>query len=268
MSHLGKRLSALIDGELSGSQRERVLGHLARCESCRGEAVALRMLKRRMLALGAASASAPLTERLISLAIMGTPAGPAAGAGEWPWAARRARPGALRAGRALRSLAGTALVLLGLAVPAAFLAGGDRHDPGPSITPAVDLFAAQQAITAGEMPVHTIAASGPPAQAPAPGSRAHLAVPRSRAQSAALPPGATASGSTRRPPRCVTGRHGSPRSHGIAASPRPAPVRAPRQVVGVLAAHVSGPQGVGVLAAHVGGPRGVSWFSARCVRAH
>ena len=42
MSHLGQRLSALIDGELSDSQRDRVLAHLAGCDECRQEAVALR----------------------------------------------------------------------------------------------------------------------------------------------------------------------------------------------------------------------------------
>jgi RNA polymerase sigma-70 factor (ECF subfamily) len=54
--HLGERLSALIDGELSDTQRERVLAHLAGCEDCRREAVALRLLKRRMHALGDAAA--------------------------------------------------------------------------------------------------------------------------------------------------------------------------------------------------------------------
>ena len=39
--HLGERLSALIDGELSDTQRERVLAHLAGCEDCRREAAAL-----------------------------------------------------------------------------------------------------------------------------------------------------------------------------------------------------------------------------------
>ena len=42
MSHLGHRLSALIDGELDGMERDRVLVHLAGCDSCREDAVALR----------------------------------------------------------------------------------------------------------------------------------------------------------------------------------------------------------------------------------
>ena len=67
MSHLGHRLSALIDGELSHAQRERVLAHLAKCEPCRQEAAALRMLKQRMHALGDATANTALTDRLVAL---------------------------------------------------------------------------------------------------------------------------------------------------------------------------------------------------------
>jgi anti-sigma factor RsiW len=68
VSHLGHRLSALIDGELDDVERDRVLVHLAGCEPCRSEAVALRILKRRMNALGEAAADSALTRRLIGLA--------------------------------------------------------------------------------------------------------------------------------------------------------------------------------------------------------
>ena len=61
--HLGERLSALIDGELSDAQRERVLAHLAKCDECRQEAAALRLLKRRMHGLGEAAAADALTWR-------------------------------------------------------------------------------------------------------------------------------------------------------------------------------------------------------------
>lgn len=43
--HLGDRLSALIDGELSHDSRERVLAHLATCVRCKAEADAQRRLK-------------------------------------------------------------------------------------------------------------------------------------------------------------------------------------------------------------------------------
>ena len=68
VSHLGERLSAFIDGELSHQQRERVLAHLANCAPCRREAAALRMLKQRMHALGEATADTALTDRLIAVA--------------------------------------------------------------------------------------------------------------------------------------------------------------------------------------------------------
>jgi anti-sigma factor RsiW len=147
MSHLGERLSALIDGELSHTQRDRVLAHLAQCESCRVEAAALRALKRRMRTLGEASARAALTDRLMALGAPlrgaggGTQGVPSAGgSGEvlprWP----------------VLSLAMAALVLLALGLPAAaFVAGGGRQEPGPSVTPPVAMFMIQHALAAGGM---------------------------------------------------------------------------------------------------------------------
>jgi len=90
VTHLGQRLSALIDGELAGSERERVLVHMNKCGSCRDEVAALRMLKRRMSALGEAAAGAGLTGRLIGLSeLMGfdqsrLAAGMPAGETVWP----------------------------------------------------------------------------------------------------------------------------------------------------------------------------------------
>lgn len=43
--HLGDRLAALVDGELSHDVRERVLSHLATCAKCKAEADAQRRLK-------------------------------------------------------------------------------------------------------------------------------------------------------------------------------------------------------------------------------
>ena len=83
--HLGERLSALIDGELSDTQRERVLAHLAGCEDCRREAAALRLLKRRMHTLGDAAAGDALTWRLLALR-------PAGGQGSSARRAARAAP--------------------------------------------------------------------------------------------------------------------------------------------------------------------------------
>src|ERR1039458_3225257 len=68
MSHLGQRLSALIDSELSDFERDRVLAHLAGCDECRGEAIALRALKQRIHALGETMADTALTGRLMAMA--------------------------------------------------------------------------------------------------------------------------------------------------------------------------------------------------------
>jgi anti-sigma factor RsiW len=138
VSHLGHRLSALIDGELGHVQRERVLAHLARCEPCRREAAALRALKQRMHALGEATANTALTDRLVALG------------------ARYPGP-ALRLPRRrwpVRSIAAACLALAGLGLPAAaFLAGGGRQEPGPSISPAVDTYMMQHEFSTGGVQV-------------------------------------------------------------------------------------------------------------------
>jgi anti-sigma factor RsiW len=158
VSHLGQRLSALIDGELDGAERDRVLVHLARCEPCRGEAVALRMLKRRMNALGEAAADSTLTFRLMGLA---QPADPSLRPGSmfpvtpWPGPAFSAQaPG--RGGYDVRSgwyvAAGSLGVFLAGLATAAFMAGGSQQLPAPRITPAVDMYMVQHDIDNGVMP--------------------------------------------------------------------------------------------------------------------
>jgi anti-sigma factor RsiW len=138
--HLGERLSALIDGELSDAQRERVLAHLAKCDGCRQEAAALRLLKRRMHSLGEAAAADALTWRLLALAPASGPGQPAdhvrAGRRRYTWSLVAA--GVLTAG-------------VGLAA-AVFVVGGDRP-AGPRVVPAVDVFMVQHAITTGQVPV-------------------------------------------------------------------------------------------------------------------
>ena len=77
MSHLGDRLSALIDGELDGAERDRAHAHLAGCEQCRAEAAELRALKQRLRALtGRAPAEADMTRRLIAITGPGGPLPP------------------------------------------------------------------------------------------------------------------------------------------------------------------------------------------------
>ncbi len=148
MTHLGQRLSALIDGELDGSERERVLLHMARCGSCRDEVAALRMLKRRMTGLGEAAAGAGLTGRLMRLTDA-DPVDHGRPAAETAWQAlppqgedlpaHSARP-EQRAGRYF--LTGSLAVFLAGLGTAAFIAGGEpqAQAPSPPATPSVDVL--------------------------------------------------------------------------------------------------------------------------------
>lgn len=154
MSHLGQRLSALIDGELDGAERDRVLVHLARCEPCRGEAVALRALKRRMSALGESTAAdSALTHRLIHLVRPEEVFRPAAAGAVLGVSRRDPRTTwYLAAGSIGVSLAGLAT--------AAFMAGSAPQLPAPSVTPAVATFLNQYASDDGFEPA-TPAGLGP-----------------------------------------------------------------------------------------------------------
>jgi hypothetical protein len=170
MSHLGQRISALIDGELSDTERDRVLTHIAGCDACRQEAVALRALKQRMHSLGEAMVDAALTGRLMAMAM--SPDGR-------PWTARQPwrHRGAFPAARMLTAgiLAST---VAGLGA-AAFFAGGELPAPGPKVTPAVDTFLVQHAIVTGDLPVTSASgkAGGSASAAPAAGASRAAASP-------------------------------------------------------------------------------------------
>ena len=144
MSHLGQRISALIDGELSDSERDRVLTHIAGCDACRQEAVALRALKQRMHSLGEAMVDAALTGRLMAMAM---PPDGRPWTARPPWRPRAVFPAArmLTAGLLASAVAGVGA--------AAFFAGGEQQAPGPRVTPAVDTFLVQHAIVTGDLPV-------------------------------------------------------------------------------------------------------------------
>lgn len=186
MSHLGQRISALIDGELSDTERDRVLTHIAGCDECRQEAVALRALKQRMHSLGEAMVDAALTGRLMAMAM---PPDGRPWTARQPWRPRGAFPAArmLTAGLLASTVAG-----LGAA---AFFAGGEPPTPGPKVTPAVGTFLVQHAIVTGDLPVTS--ASGPaggsagaapatgtsrPAASPSPSGSAAVAAVGSPAQ--------------------------------------------------------------------------------------
>jgi anti-sigma factor RsiW len=155
VTHLGQRLSALIDGELEGSERERVLVHMSRCDSCRDEVAALRTLKRRMSALGDAAAGAGLTGRLIRLSSLAglaeTHAADAVSANSTPpppaWPDRPDDlPGRGQASAEQRAaryfLAGSLAIFLAGLGTAAFIAGGEPQPqaPTPPVAPSVDVM--------------------------------------------------------------------------------------------------------------------------------
>lgn len=160
MSHLGRWLSALVDGELDAVERDRVLNHLAGCQPCLREANAMRALKRRLTALGETSADSAITGRLIELARSDTDfLGDAADLSPWP--ASPVRSPALRSRQIRESLrmqswrmattaAGTTLVAI---AAVAFLLGSTQPEPpAPRITPSVDTYWLQYSYDSGTKP--------------------------------------------------------------------------------------------------------------------
>ena len=148
MSHLGDRISALVDGELSAAERDRAHAHLAGCTACRAEANQLRALKKRMRGLGEVPPGDALTQRLIALAEPGPPVPARRRARRLNGPAPRPRP---RRRYVAVGVGVMSCVFAGLSVTA-FTMGGDQQTPGPRITPQVQLYSVQHAITTGQVP--------------------------------------------------------------------------------------------------------------------
>lgn len=73
MTHLGERVSALIDGQLGPAETERATSHLARCRDCRDAVETERLTKARLGCLPGPEPGADLMGRLLA---MGGPSGP------------------------------------------------------------------------------------------------------------------------------------------------------------------------------------------------
>ncbi|GAA0987868.1 hypothetical protein GCM10009555_068110 [Acrocarpospora macrocephala] len=73
MTHLGERVSALIDGELGHNDRERALAHLTFCADCRAEVEAFRALKSRLRLMDPPPVPADLTMSLLRMPPPGPP---------------------------------------------------------------------------------------------------------------------------------------------------------------------------------------------------
>ena len=171
MSHLGDRLSALIDGELDGAERDRAYAHLAGCEQCRTEAAELRALKRKLSTLlSRAPAEAAMTRRLIAMTGPGGPLPPRRRLlrlAPSPRAADRRetrretrRPGPRGPVRRRYLVFGAMSLVVGLSTAAFTAGGGGEATPGPRITPPVEMYSVEHAITTGEVPF-----TGPSARA-------------------------------------------------------------------------------------------------------
>jgi anti-sigma factor RsiW len=163
MSHLGDRLSALIDGELDGAERDRAYAHLAGCEQCRTEAAELRALKRKLSTLlSRAPAEAAMTRRLIAMTGPGGPLPPRRRLlrlAPSPRAADRRetrretrRPGPRGPVRRRYLVFGAMSLVVGLSTAAFTAGGGGQATPGPRITPPVEMYSVEHAITTGEVP--------------------------------------------------------------------------------------------------------------------
>jgi hypothetical protein len=158
VSHLGLWLSALVDGELDGMERDRVLNHVAGCDTCRQEANAMRALKRRLTALGETCAETAIAGRLIELARSdedSTGSRPH-GWAEWgpaddfgSFSRRRSRLN-LTGLKVATGSAGSALIAI--AVISFLLGSGSNGPPAPKITPSVDSYMLQHSRDAGQQP--------------------------------------------------------------------------------------------------------------------
>jgi len=180
MSHLGDRLSALVDGELDGAELDRAHAHLASCEQCRAEAAELRTLKAQLRGLtDGAPAEDAMTRRLIA---MTGPGGPlpsrrlqrsarkdsAEKSSARKSAARKnpasrnpggrqepAPPGTRRhrlARRRRTLVLSTVTLVVGLGAAAFTIGGGGQAAPGPRITPPVEMYSVEHAIDTGSVP--------------------------------------------------------------------------------------------------------------------
>ena len=75
--HLGDRLAAFVDGELTGDSRDRIVAHLATCPQCKAAAAEQRRLKNVIAGSGLPAISAALLARLQGLPGMDPTDGPA-----------------------------------------------------------------------------------------------------------------------------------------------------------------------------------------------
>jgi anti-sigma factor RsiW len=171
VSHLGDELSALVDGELGGAELDRANAHLAACGACRVEANALRRLKHELHALAEVHDSDEITSRLLAMISQAGPADPVSARRLGRARGKRGKRGRsyrrgmadpyapLLAGRPIGRRRGryvlwsaVSLVVVGIGTAAFGMGGGAPSPAGPRITPQLEVFDIQHAITSGGVP--------------------------------------------------------------------------------------------------------------------
>ena len=170
MSHLGDRISALVDGELGHRERERALAHVAHCPDCRCDLESHRAVKSRLAGAAVPRPSATTVAALHGLAAPGLPLPPRSrsmprgpvvpdlpppgrrrrgaradsrrpgGPGRAARAGQDVRGGRAGAARRARVAAASALSVAGLVLGTAFVAGGaPASSDGPVVPPVAEL---------------------------------------------------------------------------------------------------------------------------------
>lgn len=174
MSHLDKRISALVDGELGHDARDRALAHVAHCAPCRERLAGERAVKERLGAAGSPRPSGSLVHNLLAIGepVEPSPAPPRSGVLDpvvpplpprvMPAWRRRPRsrtdprrPAAAAAGRTRRTRhAAAGAVSAGVAMLAlAFAAGGSPPAAGVAVVPPAAELSVEHAATTSGLPL-------------------------------------------------------------------------------------------------------------------
>jgi hypothetical protein len=183
MSHLGERVSMLVDGQLGVDAAERALMHIAGCGPCQSAVEIERLTKQRLATLGGPPPGGDLLHRLLDLSgpsgplpprpghVPGSPrpqftttAGliarpPARRGSSRPPLARTANLGRMvRVGRSSRNRMAAAMVgaacLVGAGVAGAGVAGGITSSgvAGQPVVPPVSTFVLEHSATTADLP--------------------------------------------------------------------------------------------------------------------
>lgn len=169
MSHLRDLIAALVDGELSHSDRERALAHLANCGTCRAEVAAHRAIKERLADLVTPPVPAGLLAELHRMAEPGEPLPltrrgtgeatrpPTVPVGRRPSDRGTSRP-AGRRGRRVRSALTTGTLVVAATLVTAFAVGGEPGSPVQPVAPDIDSYVVEHARTSRVVPFADIPA--------------------------------------------------------------------------------------------------------------